>query len=130
MTKEEYDRSHTVLREVLELDATVAAVGQECVEAMKILQDSLRCKERLLANYMRLPIFMNWISKTTLPSESMNNNLKHGVNSVKCTMNCSNAISLMSQGTDDRLLNHQRQSFHELGRTYLASRTQTKLRNR
>ena len=55
----------------------------------------------------------------------MNNNLKHGVKSVKSTMNCSNAISLMSQGTDDRLLNHRRQSFHNLGRTNLASRAQT-----
>ena len=125
MTKGEYDRSHSVLTEVLQMDITVAAVGRECVEAMKILQENLRSKERLLANYKRLPIFMHWSGKTTSPTESMNNNLKHGEKSVNSTMNSSNAISLMSQSTDERLLRHRKESFHQLGRTNLASRAPT-----
>ena len=112
-----------MLSKFLAMPTTVGAVGRECVEAMKLLQDNLCLKERHLANYMRLGILMNWCSKTTSPTESLNNLVKHGNKGVNSTMNGSKTLSLMTQATDERALLHRKEALRQLGKANRASRS-------
>jgi len=107
------------------MDETVAAVGRECVSAMTILQDKIKRKEKYFANYLRLPLYMNFNAKTTSPCESLNRRAKHGDKSVNSTMNGSKSLSLMTQATDERLLDSRKQCFRELQKSNLASSSPT-----
>ena len=50
-TKDEYDRSNSILSDILTEQDTIDAVGEKCVEAMILLQANLKSKEQYLAHY-------------------------------------------------------------------------------
>lgn len=125
-TKEMYDRSQRMLSNMLEEQATVDAVGVRCVEAVKGLQNKLKGKERYLAYYLRVGIYMCLDAQTTSPVESMNELTKHGPRAVDSNMNISRSLITMTEGHDDRYHDYRNEQIRELSKTTRASATHTK----
>ena len=125
-TKEEYEKSNAILSEILTEQDTINAVGEECVEAMKLFQANLKTKERYLAHYRRIKITMCLDAMTTSPVESMNELTKHGPGSVDSNMNLSNSIMTMTEAHDERSQSHHKKAWVDMNKTNLASRSHTK----
>ena len=125
-TKDEYDRSNSILSDILTEQDTIDAVGEKCVEAMILLQANLKSKEQYLAHYRRIDITMCLDAMTTSPVESMNELTKHGPNSIDSNMNISRSIMTMTKGHDERSQSHHKKAIQDLNKTNLASRAPTK----
>ena len=120
-SKEQYDRSHVILSEILEEQATINAIGTKAVEAIKSLQEKIKGKEQYLAYYIRKGIYMCLDAMTTSPVESMNEVIKHGTNAVDSNMNLSRSLTTIAGSVDDRYQAFYEQSCRDLGRTNRAS---------
>ena len=120
-SKEQYDRSHVILAEILEEQATINAIGTKAIEAIKSLQQKLKGKEQYLAYYIRKSIYMCLDAMMTSPVESMNEVIKHGTNAVDSNMNLSRSLTTIAGSVDDRYQAYYEQSCRDLGRTNRAS---------
>lgn len=125
-SKIQYDRSHAILSQVLELQETVDAVGQPCVNAVKELQMSLMAKERYLAHHIRRKIPMCLQAMTTSPVESMNKIVKYGQHKLDSNMNLSTGVRNFTKGVDERILGHDAEAQREMGMNNRASQAPTK----
>jgi hypothetical protein len=78
-TKDQYDRSHEILSEMLKSKRCKDCLSDECIHMIELLQTSMKEKENYLAIYIRLKISMSFDAVTTSPVESMNSSLKNGM---------------------------------------------------
>jgi hypothetical protein len=85
-TKDQYDRSHEILSELLKSKWCKDSLSDKCIHVIDKFQTSMKEKENYLAFYVRLKISMSFDARTTLPVESMNSVLKNGmgINSNSC----------------------------------------------
>ena len=125
-TKDEYDKSNAILADILLEEATLEAVGVDCVEAMTLLQSKLKRKEKHLAHYKRMGITMCLDAMTTSPVESMNQLTKHGPMGANANMNLSKSIMTMTNAHDTRIKDHHHKATRSVGMVNLSSNGPTK----
>jgi hypothetical protein len=77
-TKEQYDRSHELLSEMLVLEMCTKTLSPECINAIQQFQIVIKEKECYLAFYVCSKTSMSFDAMTTSPVESMNSSLKRG----------------------------------------------------
>ncbi len=78
-TKDQYDRSHEILSEILKSKRCKDSLSHECIHVIEKFQTSMKKKENYLAFYVRSKISMSFDAMTTSPVESMNSALKNGM---------------------------------------------------
>ena len=86
-SKEQYDRSHQILTEMMLSPMCKNVLSNECRKAIEKFQMVIKEKERYLAFYVRVKIPLSFNAMTTSPVESMNSTIKRnmGVNhNSKC----------------------------------------------
>jgi len=86
-TKDQHDRSHEILSEMLKSNWCKDSLSDECIHMIDKFQTSMKEKENYLAFHVWLKISMSFDAMTTSPVESMNSALKNGmgINSNSCT---------------------------------------------
>ena len=92
-SKEEYERSQADLTKFLKRSDTTEMIGEDCVNAVLDLQNTLRTKEYKLAGYRRNEIKCGMDACTTSPVESNNNAIKHGPSGINSKMNLSKSVT-------------------------------------
>ncbi len=70
--KEQYDRSHELLFEMLVSDMCTKTLSPECINAIQQFQVVIKEKECYLAFYVHSKNSMSFDAMTTSPVESMN----------------------------------------------------------
>ncbi len=82
-TKAQYDRSNTILTEMLSSPGCQDVLSNDCIKAIENFKCFMIKQETYLAFYVRKIISMSFDSMTTSPVESMNSSIKNcmGVNS-------------------------------------------------
>ncbi len=86
-TKDQYDRSHEILSELLKSKRCKDCLADECIHMIEKFQTSMKEKENYLAFYMQSKFSMSFDAMTTSPVESRNSALMNGmgINSNSCT---------------------------------------------
>ena len=77
-TKDQYDRSHVILKAILNEKTTIREIGKNAVDGALSLQRNLMSKERYFARHCCLGIHMSMEAMTTSPVESMHDLIKMG----------------------------------------------------
>ncbi len=75
-TKEQYDRSHELLSEMLDSEMCTKTLSPACINAIQKFQIDIKEKECYLAFYIQSKNSMSFDVMTTSPVESMNSSLK------------------------------------------------------
>ena len=85
-TKDQYDRSHEILSEMLKSKWCKDCLSDECIHMIEKFQTSMKEKKNYLVLYVRPKISMSFDAMTTSPVKSMNSALKNGmgINSNSC----------------------------------------------
>ncbi len=78
-TKDQYDRSHEILSEMLKSKRCKDYLSDEYIHVIEIFPTSMKEKENYLAFYIRSKISMSFDAMTTSPVEYMNSSLKNGM---------------------------------------------------
>ncbi len=78
-TKDQYDRSHEILSEMLISKHCKNSLSDECIHMIEKFQTSMKEKENYLAFYVRSKISMSFDAMTTSPVKLMNSALKNGM---------------------------------------------------
>ena len=81
-SKDQYDRSHQLLTEMILSPMCTEVLGNDCRKAIEKFQMILKEKEQYLAFYVRVKVPLSFDGMTTSPVEAMNALIKHhmGVN--------------------------------------------------
>ena len=125
-TKEEYERSQSDLTKFIKRADTKEMIGEECVNAILDLQNTLRTKEFKLAGYRRKDIKCGMDACTTSPVESNNNAIKHGPSGINSKMNLNKSITNLLRGINNRYKRRRNHAKRQEYRLNLASRAPTR----
>jgi hypothetical protein len=79
LTKDQYDRSHEILSEMLNSKRCKDCLSDECIQMIEMFQTSMKEKENYLAFHIRSKISMSFDANSTSPVKSMNSCLKNGM---------------------------------------------------
>jgi hypothetical protein len=78
-TKDQYNRSHEILSEMLKTKRCKDCLSDECIHMIEKFQTSMKEKENYLAFYICSKSSMSFDAMTTSPAKSMNRALKKGM---------------------------------------------------
>ena len=125
-SKEEYDRSQADLTKFLNRSDTTEMIGEDCVNAVLDLQNTLRTKEYKLAGYRRNELKCGMDACTTSPVESNNNAIKHGPSGINSKMNLSKSVTRLLAGINNRYKRRKNLAKRQEYLLNLASRAPTR----
>lgn len=125
ITKEQYEKSNTILSSWINSTIMSNLLGQDLIDALNRFQLSLISKQSYLAQYIRKDIYMSADAMTTSPVESMNDLIKNKQN-INSRLNLSNTVDRIITDHKTRYNDHVNKALMQMNRTVLSSQAPTK----
>ena len=124
-SKAEYTRSINEFYAFLKEDDVIEDLGEKCVEQIIVLADKLQCKERHLANYIRMFTTNCMDAHTTSPVECQNRVMKYS-DGVSANKNVDKSLACATKAASSRINKRNNKAIREMDTTLLSSNAKTR----